>query len=102
MKPIKSRAMRFTLGLVTLGGVGALGAVGAGPASATTSGAATSVFTSTNATTGNSVEAFLRQPDGALVPNGTYATGGLGSGVGGSQGAVTLAANGRTLYVVDS
>ena len=105
MKPLKSHVTRLALGLVTFGGVGAigaLGAVGADPASASTPGVATSVFTSTNATSGNTVEAFLRQPDGSLIANGTYSTGGLGSGIGGSQGSVTLTKSGRTLYVVDS
>ena len=81
--------------------IGALGAVGADPASASTPGVATSAFTSTNATSGNTVEAFLRQPDGSLIANGTYSTGGLGSGIGGSQGSVTLTSSGCSLDVVE-
>lgn len=61
------------------------------------------VFTQSNAASGNTVLMFRRAEDGTLTPAGAYATGGSGSGVGlGSQGAVTLSANGRWLYVVDA
>ena len=61
------------------------------------------VFTATNASSGNAVLAFHRAEDGTLTPAGSYATGGLGSGVGlGSQGAITLSDNGRWLFVVDA
>jgi len=61
------------------------------------------VFTATNAASGNTVLAFKRAEDGTLTPAGSYATGGLGSGVSlGSQGAVTLSDNGRWLFVVDA
>jgi len=61
------------------------------------------VFTETNDASGNAVLAFRRADDGTLTAAGTYATGGLGSGVGlGSQGAVTLSDNGRWLFVVDA
>jgi len=102
--PSISRTLRPTL---ALGALEAVSAVGAGPASANPGfatsvftahpGFATSLFTSTNspATTGNSVEAFLRLPDGSLVPNGTYPTDGLGSGTGapGSSDAPTGLSN---------
>jgi 6-phosphogluconolactonase (cycloisomerase 2 family) len=61
------------------------------------------VYIATNTTTGNSVQVFSRQANGTLVPGGTYATGGLGTGAAGlGQGSVTLSANGKTLLAVDA
>ncbi|SEL81573.1 beta-propeller fold lactonase family protein [Streptacidiphilus jiangxiensis] len=58
----------------------------------------TTVYTETNAVTGNAVLAY--RADGTLV--GSFATGGAGNGGGlGSQGAVTVADHGRTLYAVN-
>ena len=74
-----------------------------GAALAAEDGGNGAVFTQTNAATGNAILAFRRGPDGALAAAGTYATGGAGSGVGlGSQGAVTLSANGQWLFAVDA
>lgn len=73
----------------------------AAPAAA--QGAAADVFTSSNDANANSVLAFQRDPSGHLVPSGTYATGGAGTGTGlGNQGAVTLDRSGRRLLVVDA
>ena len=47
------------------------------------------MYTSTNATGGNQVLVFARQPGGTLAPAGTYNTGGTGTG-GFSQDSVTL------------
>ena len=59
------------------------------------------VYTLTNSAVGNAVLAFSRAADGTLTPQGTYATGGLGSGAAlGSQGAVILSDNGRQLFAV--
>jgi 6-phosphogluconolactonase len=61
------------------------------------------VFTQTNATSGNSVLIYHRSADGSLVAGGSVATGGTGSGAGlGSQGAVTLSADGNWLLVVNA
>jgi 6-phosphogluconolactonase len=61
------------------------------------------VYTQTNGASGNSLLAFQRAVDGTLRPAASYATGGLGSGVGlGSQGSVTFSADGRWLFVVDA
>jgi 6-phosphogluconolactonase len=61
------------------------------------------VYTLTNAAAGNAVLAFSRAADGTLTPQGSYATGGLGSGAAlGSQGAVILSDNGRQLFAVNS
>jgi 6-phosphogluconolactonase (cycloisomerase 2 family) len=84
---------------------GALGAVAvAGPAQAATAGRIsegphTTVYTETNAAAGNEVLAY--DADGSQV--GHYATGGVGNGGGlGSQGAVTVADYGHTLYAVNA
>jgi 6-phosphogluconolactonase (cycloisomerase 2 family) len=62
-----------------------------------------SVYTMTNAATGNAVLAYSRAADGSLSLSGTYLTGGLGTGGGlGSQGAVTLSADGQWLAAVDA
>ena len=61
------------------------------------------VFTSDNATGGNHVVVFDHTERGALVPAGSIATGGTGTGAGlGSQGAVALADGGRVLLVVNA
>jgi 6-phosphogluconolactonase len=61
------------------------------------------VYTLTNAATGNAVAAFDRAADGTLSPQGTYATGGLGTGSAlGSQGAVVLSQNDHRLFAVNA
>ncbi|BDG03188.1 lactonase family protein [Anaeromyxobacter oryzae] len=68
--------------------------------------AAGAVFTISDDATANSVLAFSRADDGSLHLEGTFPTGGKGSGGGegvlGSQGAVTLTGDGRFLLVVDA
>ncbi|MEY9874622.1 6-phosphogluconolactonase [Streptacidiphilus sp. MAP12-33] len=88
--------------VVTACAVGAIAV--AAPARAATAAAAhgprtTTVYTETNAATGNAILAY--RADGSIV--GRFATGGLGNGGGlGSQGAVTVADHGRTLYAVNA
>jgi 6-phosphogluconolactonase (cycloisomerase 2 family) len=61
------------------------------------------VYTLTNSAAGNAVLAFARAADGALTSQGSFATGGLGSGAGlGSQGAVVLSNDGRQLFAVNA
>ncbi len=61
------------------------------------------MYTLTNSAAGNAVLAFARAADGTLTAQGTYATGGLGSGAAlGSQGAVILSDDGRQLFAVNS
>jgi 6-phosphogluconolactonase (cycloisomerase 2 family) len=61
------------------------------------------VYTLTNAASGNAVAVFDRAADGTLTPTGTVASGGLGTGaLLGSQGAVILSDNGRSLYAVNA
>jgi 6-phosphogluconolactonase (cycloisomerase 2 family) len=61
------------------------------------------VFTSSNDASGNSLLVYARDARGDLSLWRALPTGGLGSGAGlGSQGAVTLSRNGRSLYVVNA
>jgi len=61
------------------------------------------VYTLTNASSGNAVLVFNRAVDGSLSVQGSYATGGLGSGAGlGSQSAVILSQNNRWLFAVNA
>jgi 6-phosphogluconolactonase len=77
--------------------VGAL--VAAAPAMA--AGGGGTVYTLTNAPSGNAVTIFDRGRDGSLTPDGAVATGGLGTGAGlGSQGALVL--DGRRLFAVNA
>jgi 6-phosphogluconolactonase len=60
------------------------------------------VYTMTNATGGNMVEAFARSANGTLTSIGLFSTGGYGSGaLGFSQGSVRLAPDARVLSVVN-
>lgn len=106
MRRVKTRALGLALGAVTLTGAGiaALGATGASAATVDRGGHVQGfVYTTTNAVTGSSVEAFARQRDGSLTLAGSYPTGGTGTGGSGfSQGAVTLSADGGTLLTVDA
>jgi 6-phosphogluconolactonase len=89
-------------------GLGAMVAAGALAATATAASAhpdrnAGSVYTLTNSPSGNAVAAFDRAPDGTLTPQGTYPTGGTGTGAGlGSQGALVLGKDGRELFAVNA
>jgi 6-phosphogluconolactonase len=61
------------------------------------------VYTLTNSAGGNGVAAFSREGDGTLSLVATYATGGRGTGANlGSQGALTLADNGKHLFAVNA
>jgi 6-phosphogluconolactonase (cycloisomerase 2 family) len=61
------------------------------------------VFTSTNSASGNELLVFGTDASGTLSLRSRLMTGGLGSGAGlGSQGAVTLSDDGRTLFVVNA
>jgi 6-phosphogluconolactonase len=61
------------------------------------------VYALSNAVSGNAVLVYDRGSDGALSYTGSYGTGGAGNGRGlGSQGAVTLSGDGRTLLAVNA
>ena len=61
------------------------------------------VYVMTNAPAGNEVVAFSRSANGALAPQGSFATGGLGSGAGlGSQGSVIVSDDHRLLFAVNA
>ena len=60
------------------------------------------VFTLTNSTSGNAVQAYNRSSDGSLSPIGTFSTGGLGTGTGlGNQGALALTPGHEQLIAVN-
>jgi 6-phosphogluconolactonase len=104
MHRLKHRALSIALGGAALGGLALAGATSASAATLSTGGSARGwVYTSTNSTSGNQVEAFSRNADGTLTAAGTYNTGGTGNGQSGfSQGAVTLSPDGQTLLVVNA
>ena len=73
------------------------------PAVAASENAFGAVYTLTNAASGNEVLVYNRSSDGALAFQGSYATGGLGSGAGlGSQTAVILSKNNHWLFAVNA
>jgi 6-phosphogluconolactonase (cycloisomerase 2 family) len=66
-------------------------------------GVAGAVFSETNSPAGNAVLVFRRSADGSLSAPTSVPTGGTGSGAAlGSQGAVTLSADGNWLLVVNA
>src|ERR1051326_7534902 len=64
------------------------------------------VYAMTNQTSGNSIVAFNRAPNGSLRSVGTFSTGGLGFGSGsdplGSQGSLVLSDDGHFLLAVNA
>jgi 6-phosphogluconolactonase len=61
------------------------------------------VFTLSNQVAGNAVLAFHRGADGSLTADGSYPTGGAGSGAGlGSQNAVVYSPDGKLLFAVNA
>jgi 6-phosphogluconolactonase len=87
----RNRSLRFVpLALLALGPLATAQSIGA-------------VFTQTNSPAGNAVIEFRRAPSGDLAFVATHATRGVGSGIAlGSQGSVTLSANGELLFVVNA
>src|SRR5437773_10364387 len=72
------------------------------PAAAASNGFG-AVYTSTNSSSGNAVLVFRRAVDGSLTPQGSYPTGGLGSGASlGSQSSLILSQNNHWLFTVDA
>src|SRR5260370_15745725 len=86
---------------VAVAAIAALTATHQGAARAEESLAA--VYTMSNASSGNHILAFHREPNGTLTPAGSFYTGGLGTGGGlGSQGGLTLSGNDRWLLAVNA
>lgn len=95
---------RFKLLLVPVL-VAAVAAAATATASAQASNSTRSgaVYTLSNSTAGNAVAVFDRAADGGLIPVGTVATGGIGTGGGlGSQGALAISADGKLLFAVNA
>ena len=60
-------------------------------------------YTMSNATSGNAVFVFMRNPDGTLKQTASYSTGGLGVGHGlENQGGLTISSDQRFLLVVNA
>jgi 6-phosphogluconolactonase (cycloisomerase 2 family) len=73
------------------------------PAAAAPEDSSGAVYTITNAASGNEVLVYDRSANGSLSFQGSYSTGGLGSGAGlGSQGAVILSHNNHWLFAVNA
>jgi 6-phosphogluconolactonase (cycloisomerase 2 family) len=61
------------------------------------------LYTLTNAAIGNEVVAYSQAANGQLTFQGSYATGGLGSGAGlGSQGSIITSQDKRWLFAVNA
>ncbi len=61
------------------------------------------VYTMTNSATGNAIQEYVRASDGSLTLDGTFPTGGLGTGANlGSQGAITLSSDDSLLFAVNA
>ena len=91
---------RIRLALIGLALTAALGSVGTAAAGDDGPGA---VYTLTNSAAGNAVLAYSADHDGNLTAQGSYATGGLGSGAAlGSQGAVVPSDDGKQLFAVNA
>ena len=66
-------------------------------------GSAGTVFTLSNSPAGNAVLAYSRAGDGTLTPQGSFATGGTGTGANlGSQGALVLSNDDHQLFAVNA
>ena len=91
---------RWILALLTLSAVLLTAATAGAAGSGQPDGA---VYTLTNSPAGNAVAVFARADDGTLTPDGTFPTGGLGTGANlGSQGAVVLGENRNELFAVNA
>ena len=76
---------------------------GAANVSASVETSVGSVYTSSNATSGNAILAFDRAPNGTLTPAGSYPTGGVGTGnLLGNQGGIAFSSDGRFLLAVNA
>jgi len=79
------------------------GSLLAGAAPASYAWPAGTVYTESNASTGNQVLVFHRAADGTLTPAGAVASGGMGTGAPlASQGAVALGGGGDWLFAVNA
>ena len=107
------KAVRLSLGVATLGGVGLLEAFGAGTAYAANTprfGPGTSpvighVYLDDNTAGTNTISGFDRHLDGSLTPlaGSPFIAGGAGTGAGlASQGALQVTNDGRFLIAVDA
>jgi 6-phosphogluconolactonase (cycloisomerase 2 family) len=91
------------LAIATLLSAGVLSGALAPAASASADEPRSAVYTMTNASGGNALLTFKRGGDGSLSPNGSYATGGNGTGAGlGSGHSIAVSDDGREVVVVNA
>ncbi len=89
--------------VATMAAIVAVSAMATGQAMAAGQAGGGEVYTLSNSTAGNAVLTFERGPDGSLTATGSTPSGGAGTGAGlGSQGAVILSRDGRTLFAVNA
>src|SRR2546428_9072719 len=94
---------RLKIAAIGLGALGLTLISGAGAAAHENRGEATIVYTTSNATGGNSVLAFRAERDGGFTSLGSFPTGGSGTGAGlGSQGAIVLTQDSSRLVTVNA
>src|SRR5262245_30908458 len=90
------------LALATLFSAGVLSGVLTPAASASADEPRDGVYSMSNAATGNTLLAFKRERDGTLHPNGSYPTGGNGTGSAlGSGHSIAVSDDGREVAVVN-
>jgi 6-phosphogluconolactonase len=93
-------------GSLLAGAIAVTSATGVGASARAGASAGWYVYTESNqvsASGGNAILAFWVAPGGTLTPVGSFATGGDGTGAGlGSQGAITVANDGRALLAVNA
>ncbi len=95
-----SRIKVLFTALLAVAALSSVAAAQAGRSEARTTGAA---YVLSNAASGNSVIAYDRGQDGTLVPAGSYATGGNGTGaLLGDQGSIALSGDGRLVFAVNA
>jgi 6-phosphogluconolactonase len=91
---------------ILAGAISVSAAAGVGASNVGSTDAGSYLYTESNQTSadgGNAVLGYWLGAGGALTPIGSFATGGDGTGVGlGSQSAITLANDGRSLLVVNA
>jgi 6-phosphogluconolactonase len=98
-KALAARAA--TAGVIGLAAIGGLAAFASPSHAAVWPRTQGAVYTMTNSSAGNAIEAYARGNDGSLTPDGTYPTGGAG-GVLGSGHSIVVSRDGRVVVNVNA
>ena len=103
LKTVRFQAWPGLLFLACCGGCGSAYNAATSVPPPTPSGSVATLYTMTNAISGNTVVAYGRNADGTLRQAGNYATGGLGAGHGlENQGALALSDDRKYLFAVNA